>query len=1668
MKGLVSIMSYKILKILGEGGMGKVYQALDTTLNRIVAIKAFHENIVPNEKAAKRFLRESQICASLDHPNIIKVYQFTFENNRAILVMEYIEGECLLEYIKNKKPSQDKILEIFAKIIEAVHYAHRKQIIHRDIKPTNIIVRDNGEPVLMDFGIAKAAQIEDLTRTGELVGTPQYMSPEQASGERHAVDHRADIYSLGVILYQILTEKLPITATTLSEMLENIATAEIILPREYNQEMAPNLEQICMKSLCRDKEKRYATAKEFAEDLYNFQQGKKIKAEKFIQKQKWQKYFAKVGIIAGIFIAILAFFYATINFYSKPENTFDEKKLQEYLNNSQIYYSQNSIAKGYSYLDEFSTLVSNNKIYFQENLSQCQANIEKFLHETYSLSLIYLLGGSNEEIIYLAKCEEIAKKIDLSMISQIRNKYWKLPISGQMTHQINSINEYLIKDSNWPVTIFKQALQEYKSYQYEAAVQNFELLRTYYLNFQPQKPIQKICWEYAKITVAYYLGLCYVNQRKFASASNIFLDAQRYWKGNNFVKFIEEHQDILQKSQKFESRLPIRKLYANILIYLGTSFIGDIPYTNDLTSDDKVNYSNLVSILEELTSYEKNISEYSEEWALLQEFKARIALWKKNDETYINKENKEYAINLITTCLENNPMRFSCYLIRGTAYLELKEYKKSFYDFDYASKINPEQIESLSKIFKIIPYYPTTRYESIENIVSILHNWWVRADLTIFDFFGDDISKIQKHFRTKWQEQENSAISINDAEKFYSHLFGSEELSSLATNSFLSMQAYSQTLEFLENKKKEINNNSSIDSFEKQKKLTKISELIFSLQEKDKEKFKYQVLYLLSMISYQNRIPEDILEEFTKNPKRLYIIHRLVFDRAFQDEWPSINNLEEKQDWLKLYYLGARVLAHIQKEIPQEILPIEYQTLPSYQKYYRPLLLELVKKENNEILKIILLRALQDITYFSSEHREFIWQVSSKQTLHKDPFIEMIYFPLLFKSEQKDTQKKFYSFFQQCSSLAKQIIVYTSYDIDNKFFEKRLYFDIPMQNLWEEGLSSSDYRLKMLSIINTKKIFKFSYTNEKIWPFLQPFFFDKNPLLQKAALVAASEFSEIRKLNFPEFQRICWEILKKSDNSETKRMAVVNLLRSSDDRIFEYMENQNLTFLEKVNFFFCINSSQINISYAKNFFNFFEKNIRNQENSIMLTMFCYFFHAIQTSSTDRLQRNILQSFFENLIISYLDEDDYTMRYWSIISSSKIDDLSPRIWQKIASKIGSNQNKILDSLQIGALLNIAVRQPNYQELVKLCPQWKSSIMEKAKTPQNYPQELYYSMWFYWQILQNNKNNYFAETKDFITNENPIAMEERFFTTFETEIFDPDFLFRAKYALETMLEIGKTMGAIKDNEYGRSRMIKMILALSKVYKNNNEIDKAQQILETENLHKENPQIALAWLQLKFDNSEQNNFINNDEIKIWWKNWQNQKLNNCRDESIRLQIKAFLLRKEKKYNEAIQTLKQAHILCPEDNSNQIDLLEVYFKEQADLKNGEIALFMALYHAQYKSPFYWYRLKYYDSYTYNLETFIKYLEYLAYNACEYPITFENIQSLGIPKDQLGYVYYSIGRQKTEKRQIYHAIFWFEKAYQEGYRIKDRIPEGFEIAVKRALLFPKFSQIWRKIYTVK
>jgi WD40 repeat protein/tRNA A-37 threonylcarbamoyl transferase component Bud32 len=302
---------YELLELIDKGGMGIVYKARQISLNRIVALKMIRSGQLATTAEIQRFKTEATAAARLDHPRIVPIYEIGEHDGVYFYSMRLIEGENLSEAIRKKKLTQRKSAECLAKIARAVHYAHQHGILHRDLKPTNVLLDKDGEPHLTDFGLAKIIEQKDneLTQSQAIIGSAAYMSPEQATGKTADISVASDVYSLGAILYEMLVGRPPFTGENFVDVIRQVIEKEPERPSALNPSVDPELETICLKCLEKESSRRYPSALDVALELERWLAGEPILARpatRFEKLVKWAKRKPAIATLSVLLIIVAA------------------------------------------------------------------------------------------------------------------------------------------------------------------------------------------------------------------------------------------------------------------------------------------------------------------------------------------------------------------------------------------------------------------------------------------------------------------------------------------------------------------------------------------------------------------------------------------------------------------------------------------------------------------------------------------------------------------------------------------------------------------------------------------------------------------------------------------------------------------------------------------------------------------------------------------------------------------------------------------------------------------------------------------------------------------------------------------------------------------------------------------------------------------------------------------------------------------------------------------------------------------------------------------------------------------------------------------------------------------------------------------------------------------
>lgn len=310
----VNLPGYTVLGELGRGGMGVVLKARQDGLDRVVALKTIRSGELASPEEVKRFLSEANSAARLDHPNIVPIHEIGEQGGLHYFSMGFVDGPTLQEVLADGVFSPDKAARLTQTLAEAVHYAHENGIVHRDLKPGNVLLDANGEPRITDFGLAKQTETNTaMTATGQVLGTPSYMPPEQAAADNSRIGPHSDVYSLGAILYALLTGRPPFQAASMVETLKQVVERDPVSPRQLNPEVGRDLETVCLKCLEKEPAKRYASSAEFRDELQRLLDGRPILVRPATWLERVVKWARRKPLAAGMMTTIAAAVIAVVS-----------------------------------------------------------------------------------------------------------------------------------------------------------------------------------------------------------------------------------------------------------------------------------------------------------------------------------------------------------------------------------------------------------------------------------------------------------------------------------------------------------------------------------------------------------------------------------------------------------------------------------------------------------------------------------------------------------------------------------------------------------------------------------------------------------------------------------------------------------------------------------------------------------------------------------------------------------------------------------------------------------------------------------------------------------------------------------------------------------------------------------------------------------------------------------------------------------------------------------------------------------------------------------------------------------------------------------------------------------------------------------------------------------
>ena len=334
---------YELVQELARGGMGVVFKARQAGLNRIVALKMILSGQLAGESEVQRFQAEAEAAAGLDHPGIVPIYEVGQIDGQHFFSMGLVEGPSLSQRITERPLAAREASEIIVKVADAVGYAHRQGVIHRDLKPANVLLDKNDEPRVTDFGLAKRiASDSNLTTTGQVLGTPNYMPPEQATGHLQDVGPRSDVYALGGVLYAAITGRPPFSADNAVATIKQVIEREPVAPRQLNSAIPRDLETITLKCLQKDPNKRYESAQELADDLRRHLSHKPIQARPVSSVERVVRWSKRQPVVAGL-VVTLALSIVTgfaVSLYYAIEASDRAADAERYAEQSEINYLQ--------------------------------------------------------------------------------------------------------------------------------------------------------------------------------------------------------------------------------------------------------------------------------------------------------------------------------------------------------------------------------------------------------------------------------------------------------------------------------------------------------------------------------------------------------------------------------------------------------------------------------------------------------------------------------------------------------------------------------------------------------------------------------------------------------------------------------------------------------------------------------------------------------------------------------------------------------------------------------------------------------------------------------------------------------------------------------------------------------------------------------------------------------------------------------------------------------------------------------------------------------------------------------------------------------------------------------------------------------------------------------
>ena len=437
---LGSFASYDILEKISSGGMGEVYLAHQPELNRTVALKMLSGSATQSPDALRRFQTEIEATASLDHPHIVPIFETGLVDDLAFYSMPYLSGGTLADALQKENRNPQDSIRILQKVARAVSYAHRRGILHRDLKPSNILLDEHGEPQVADFGLAKLSKQDTvLTLTGSVLGTPAYMSPEQASGNQTQISTSSDIYSLGAILYELLTGRPPFQADTPLEMLKRVTEDSPPPPSTLVKKIPSDLSTITLKCLEKDPTRRYQTADDLADDLDRFIQGRPILAKppntSYLVARFLRRHAFASCAIAAILLSLLAGTIISTSLYLQQKQTLAKANAESAIRTEIAAFLSDTLSAAGS-----SQSLGRDSTMMQEVLDKTAARLDKeVLHPLVEVELRTIIGKTYQDLTQQEASERHLKRA-LTLRRQLTDQdNHKLLLADALTEYANAL-----------------------------------------------------------------------------------------------------------------------------------------------------------------------------------------------------------------------------------------------------------------------------------------------------------------------------------------------------------------------------------------------------------------------------------------------------------------------------------------------------------------------------------------------------------------------------------------------------------------------------------------------------------------------------------------------------------------------------------------------------------------------------------------------------------------------------------------------------------------------------------------------------------------------------------------------------------------------------------------------------------------------------------------------------------------------------------------------------------------------------------------------------------------------------------------------------------------------------------------------------------------------------